>query len=450
MNKNITDQFIENIYSIKMDQCTEGILLRAKKCLLDYFGVTLAGSKMLSEKDSKLLDFLASEEGKANVFGSNKKTTVQNAVLINGISSHYAELDDGHRLGMIHLGSPIISGLLSVAEQKQINGKQLLYGIIIGYEVAVRLSIAMQPSHKKKGYHTTSTCGTIGAAMAIATALEYSEKQMKATLSASVTSAAGILETQEDGSELKPYNAARAALNGYASALVGAAGFDSPDDILGGKRGLFAVMADEYDFSSLIKDDVASFWIESIYMKKYASCRHSHPAIEAAINTMKKNKLKVDELEKVNIYTYKSAVLGHDHKKIKGINSAKMSTPYSVAVAIETGKAGIYEYSSDKIHDKRILSLTNKINMYEDSELTKWEPKKRAAVVECILANGKTYRDKIEYPKGEPENPMTQEDIEEKFIDLAFYSGKTREEAKIIIEKIWCIEENLAELFKII
>ena len=234
--------------------------------LLDYIGVTFAGARMLAEKGDKLLDMRAAD-GQATVIGFTRKRIIQNAILINGLSSHIAELDDGHRLGMIHLGAPIISSLFSLAEYKRINGPQMLRGIIIGYEAAVRLASAIQPSHRQKGYHATSTCGTIGAAMGAAAMLDYSEQQIKATLSAAVTSAAGILGIQEDQSELKPYNAARAALNGHVSALIGEAGFQSPVDILGGRRGFLSVMADEYDPSYLFKATEDELWIESVYMK---------------------------------------------------------------------------------------------------------------------------------------------------------------------------------------
>lgn len=444
MSGNATDKFIDGLFDLSRESYSQPDILQAKKCLLDYIGVTLAGARILTEKGDKLLS-IADDEGRATVIGFKSKATVQNAILINGLSAHIAELDDGHRLGMIHLGAPIISALFSVAECKITTGYQLLFGIITGYEAAIRLSSAVQPSHKKRGYHTTSTCGTIGAAMGIAAALGYSREQIKATLSAAVTSAAGVLEIQEDSSELKPYNAARAAVNGYISAWIGAAGFRSPADILGGKRGFLSVMADEYDPSYLVKSDEKGFWIESIYMKKYASCRHSHAVIDAAANIMKNNSVDADKIEAVNVYTYQSAIFGHDNKIIESISSAKMSTPYSVAVAIITGKASLHEYTMENISDVRIKSLIEKVNVFMDPDLTREERRKRAAIVEIVTC-GRTYREQVDYPKGEPENPLTEAEVKEKFIDLSVFGGKTRDEAQQIINHVWDIENKLAAL----
>lgn len=119
------------------------------------------------------------------------------------------------------------------------DGEDFLRGIILGYEIAIQLASSMQPSHRNKGFHTTATCGTIGAAVGIASALKYNKTQLKSTISAAATSASGILEIQEDGSELKPYNPAIAAVNGFLAARIGRVGFLGPDDILGESAAFF-------------------------------------------------------------------------------------------------------------------------------------------------------------------------------------------------------------------
>lgn len=446
IENNLTDMFIDNLFCIKKIDIPERITEQAKMCFIDFLGVTLAGAKTIRQEGGQYLGCLKNCVGTSTVINFDKKTDIYSAILINGLSSHTEELDDGHRFGMMHLGSPIIAALLSTAELYGTGGEDFIRGIITGYEAAIRLACCVQPSHKKRGYHTTGTCGTIGAAMGIAAALDFTREQTKVALSAAVTSAAGVLEVQEDSSGLKPYNSARASLDGFVAAVMGQTGVKGPDDILGGKRGFLAVMADnaQQEFLTAPLDGV--FAIEGIYMKKYASCRHSHPAIEAALNIKNKYEILPAEIEKIKIFTYDAAVEGHDHKVIRSTNSAKMSTPYSVAVAIETGNAGITEFATGHINNISIKAIINKIEIFRDKELTLLAPGKRVAAVE-IVALGKTYRERVDYPKGEPENPMTLKDIEEKFVSLAFYAGKTQQEAELLIEKARRLEKGMDGIY---
>lgn len=450
MDNRLTDCFIERLFNLKESGIPDRVILQAKKCVLDYLGVTLAGAKMLEAQGGRYLDSLKATKGTSTVIAFERKADIYSSILINGLSAHATELDDGHRFGMLHLGSPIITALFSTAELENSSGAELLHGIIVGYEAAIRLACSVQPSHKEKGYHTTGTCGTIGASLGIATALGYTREQTKSALSAAVTSAAGVLGIQDDGSELKPYNAGRAALDGFVSAFVARVGFQGPDDILGGKRGFLSIMSDRNTPSLLVKSVDNSFGIEGVYMKPYASCRHSHPGIEAAIRLVANYSIRLDSIREINIRTYKAAVDGHDHVRIQGINSAKMSIPYSVAVALKTGKAGISEFSYDHITDQDIISLMAKVNVRIDAELTLLAPKKRAAIVEILTFDNKFYSEQIDYPKGEPENPMSLKDVEEKFVALAMYSGKTSKEAELVVQKVWNLEEDLFDLFNVL
>ncbi|MBU5436657.1 MmgE/PrpD family protein [Tissierella sp. MSJ-40] len=447
MNNNLTDKFIDSLYSLMQETLPEAVIKQAKICILDYLGVTLAGARMLERKGNKFLNYFDSEQGDATLIGFNRKATIQNAVIVNGLSSHILELDDGQRFGMIHPGAPIISALISLVEHEKIKGKDFLLGTIIGYEAAVRLAGTIQPSHKQCGYHATGTCGTIGVAVGIAVALGFTKKELKDALSAAATSASGILEVIEDESELKPFNVGKAALNGLIAAFVARAGFTGPNDILGGKRGFISTMSKQYDLSFLDRKQGDAYGIERIYIKPYAACRHSHPAIEATINIRSKYSICPDDIKNVKVYTYDLAIMGHDHTQIQGTNSAKMSIPYSVAVALEFGKAGIEEFMPRYIQDTRITSLINKIQIYANKELTTLVPEKRSAIVEIITYDNKCYIERVDYPKGEPENPMTEEEIKEKFISLAMYGKKSMKEAHEIIEMTWNLEKDLFKIF---
>lgn len=445
----MTDLFVKNIYLKHKKQILPEVYEQARKCLIDYLAVTIPGARMLSEKTEAYLQNRGNSHEQATVIGLNCKTDMQTAALINGMNAHVIELDDGHRQGALHIGSTVFSALLAVAEKENLTSEDFLYGAIIGYEVTVRLACAIQPGNKLRGYHATGTCGTVGATMGIAAALGFDEEQMKSALSAAVTCAAGVLEMQEDNADYKPLNVGRAAMDAIAAAYLGKARFTPPHDAIGGKRGFLKVMTDEPKTQYLTEfNEESPLAIMGIYMKTYAACRHTHPAIEAALVLRKEHGVQPKDIAAIEVEAYKLAVAGHDHTDILGISSAKMSLPFSVALALCTGNAGMEAYNEKHVTDETILALTKKVTVKENEELSAWVPKKRASILHITLTDGTRYTHRVDYPKGEPENPLTDQELREKFISLATASGFTPEKCEDILQLIQQPEFNLTNLLE--
>lgn len=414
-SKNITDSFVDHLFEMSQRVLPKRIIEQAKLCAMDYVGCATAGAKMMAERNQQFLTVVAKQGGNSTITGHETKTTLHNAAFLNAMNAHATELDDGHRLGMIHLGASVFSALLPVAEQEGIAKEDVLRGAVVGYEAAVLSAMAMQPSHKMRGYHTSGTCGTIGAAMAIAAALRFTKQEMKNALSAAVAGAAGLLEMQEDDSELKPYNLAHAAVSGITAAYAALAGYSGPSDPIGGKRGLLAVMSENPNIEVLTDFTNDHYEIERIYRKPYAACRHCHPAIEAALRIKHDHGLTANDIASVRVETYKMAVGGHNHKSIQGVASAKLSILFSVALALVKDQVGIDDFNLANIHDNVILDLSHKIEVVVNDELTSWSPQKRAAIVSITTIGGNNYSWEVDYPKGEPENPMTHSEVEAKY-----------------------------------
>ena len=427
---NITETFIAGLID-KSLIIPYGVMRQARKVLLDYLGVLVGGKKYLKENHPELL------------------TAVPSAVFLNGFAAHVLELDDGHRHGMIHLGASIVSAVLDVAKKEDLHSDDVLRGIVMGYEVAVRCARAIQPGHKERGYHVSGTCGTIGSAMGIAFACNYNKEQMKSTLACAVSGAAGVLEIQEQASEMKPYNVGRAAIAGVVAAQVGELALLGPDDILGGKRGFLATLTDTPKPEFLTDFSNNDYAIMGIYQKVHAACRHCHPAIDATIDMRNDLDLKPDQIDKIEVHTYKLAVGSHDHTQIMGISSAKLSTPYAVALAIVKGSAGYADYNETNLDDYWIKNLTRKVSVIEDENLTAQSPAVRGARVTIYLKDGNIYEAPCLYPKGEPEHPLTQEELEEKFRRLAMYGGLTQKECDEVIEEIGKEEFSINKIMNI-
>ncbi len=413
--KNITQELIDYLFN-KADCITDSILAKADACKQDYISVAYAGAAKNKKHWESILN--NSDDGKSELIGYSKKVDIKTAALINGFNAHALELDDGQRFAMIHLGASIISAIKAAADNADISDNAFLRGIIMGYEAACRVAIAMQPSHKSRGYHAAGTCGTIGSAVGVAFAIGLSKEQLNIVLTCAAGSAAGMLEIQEQNSELKPYNVGRAAMDGLTSAYMGYTGFMTPDDMYGGERGFFRTFADEFDSNKLL-EDTDYFEIEHIYVKPYASCRHSHSAVEAAIRLHKD--LEIDDIDRVEVLTYKLGVKGHDHNDIHSVASAKLSTPYAVAAGLLYGRADLSVFEPI---DAKIVELAKKVSVSEDASLTAESPKMRIAILRVTMNDGRILESRVDYAKGDPENPMTSEELAEKRRLLESYASQ--------------------------
>lgn len=443
---NLTDKFIDEMCSLSKKKFSSETILMAKKCLLDYLGVTIAGARKNDLKISELLENINSLSGDISLIGLGKKTDVLNAAFINGMNSHFLELDDGCRYGAIHPGGPIISAILSIAEKEKISGTNILLGIIMGYEVAIRLAYSIQPSHYYKGYHPSATCGLVGSAMGISFALGFTKKQIKNTFSSSILSSSGTLKVLENDSDLKPSNIGRASLLGMMSVFLGKTNFCGPIDVLSGENGFMSMMADYYDERRLTQSN-ESLWINSVYFKKYSACRHAHAPIEASFRIRNSIGMNIDNISQITLRTYYGLIGKHDKKNVASVAAAKMSIPYCVAIALYTGKAGLDEFSLEYIKNKNVQAIMDKIEIIEDEDIAAKVPHVRSSVIELTTKDGKKFVERVDFPKGEPENPMNYIEVKNKFNTLLISCKILSSKAKSIVNIVDDLENKYSELY---
>ncbi len=408
---NISEQFLNSINSIDHKALSEENLVKIKECILDYIAAHSAGRRLVS--DNRSLFILNSLHGSMidETERSYENLSTENKVFFTGIVSHAAELDDGTRFGMIHPGAPVLSLLLPIAKKYQADFETLALAILVGYEAAIRLAMAMAPGHYAQGYHPTATCGAIGAAMGLAKLMNLPFDNYINVLSVACLSASGTLKVIEGDSEIKPFNVGNAALNGLFAVKTAMAGFKGGADPLGGNVGFFKMMTDDFNANKLIRLDSDHLLIKSIYFKPYAACRHAHAPIEAAISLRDKHNINADLIKSINVYVYETVIGKHDGKVINNNTSAKMSIPYAVAVAILNGKAGTDQFEEPWVGSENVQYLLKRVDVIPDEYFTSLVPDKRCSRVEIFLTDGSHYVETVEYAKGEPENPMTKDDL---------------------------------------
>jgi 2-methylcitrate dehydratase PrpD len=431
--QNLSEKFVHDLKNVGINAGDED-LNRARECLLDYLGVVIAGARDLKVQHLELLKRLSADHGSFHVIGLSVKSNLLTAALLNGMSAHYLELDDGHRYGMVHPGATVISALLPIAFSIGARDEVILRAIIVGYEAAVILSKAVQPGMKHRGYHATGTCGAIGAAMGVSFLLDQAEKNMHSTLCVAATQAAGLLQVIRDGSNLKPFNAGQAALHGVLAATMGCIGYEGPLDVFGGEQGLLNILSGAPKLEALKEISRQPPAIYGVYVKPYAACRHCHPAIEAALALRNHAQFNINSIASIEVHTYSLAVMLHDHHNIQNSADARMSTPYSVAAAIFFGAADIEQFGLDAMTDLKFLNLISKVKVIEDPEFTVQVPKERAARVLIHMNHGEKLQQTIKLPRGEPETKLTYTERLNKFVKLTTYADLSSERIDAIID----------------
>lgn len=440
---NLTDSFLNEIKTLYEAEISDHVFQHSKLALLDYLAVSIAGAKSQQDKLKTYIEVAEPEPGKFTVFGLDQKYNLKEAVFLNGLNAHALDLDDGVNEGIIHLGSPLFSVLLPLAQKYNVQSDKFFKAVIIGYETAFSVAVSIQPRHKELGYHATGTCGILGIALAVSYMLDFTEDERKNALATACVSATGVLNVLDDGSELKPYNVAKTALLGLISCQMALAGYKGPSDPIGSERGFLRMMTDKKNTVLRKPSSDGRYAVEKTYTKPYAACRYCHPAIDAAVRLSTKKDFDVAAIETVEVKTYYWAVDKHDHVEIPTVASAKMSIPYGVAIGFLKGKAGLAEYSEQYINEAGVRELLKKITVISDDELTDIFPEKTVAIVSVKLNDGSEFSEKIEQPKGEPENPLTQAEFEQRFVDLFIYGGKTEAEALSVLDYVRTLDAGV-------
>ena len=421
-------QFLEKIDGLQKKAVPDEVLERAKRSLLDYLAVTCAGSRFQAEKLEKYEEFAAPEPGAFKAVGTGRSLVLKEAVFLNGLNGHALDFDDGTNSGIIHLGSQIFSLLLPLAQRYHKTIDEVLRAAVIGYETSYTMAVSIQPGHKALGFHATGTCGVLGAAIAASYMLGLTDEERFQAFAAACVSASGMLLVLDDGSELKPYNVAKSALLALSAVQLAKSGFKGHPDPLAAPRGYLKMMTGsaETELKPLLLN--GTYAISKSYTKPYASCRYTHPSVEAAIHLRTQYGIRAEDVRRIDIQTYSLAVSGHDHTEIPGSYSAKMSIPYSTAAGLIYGKAGLQEFSEEKVKDPELLALTAKVHVTADAALSAAFPAEQTAIVSLQTAE-KTYTERVDFPKGEPENPLTETEFRGRYNDLMSYAGIGEEAA---------------------
>jgi 2-methylcitrate dehydratase PrpD len=361
------------------------------------------------------------------------------AALINGAASHSVEFDDIYRDAGYHPGSPVISAALAAAQAHGASGELFLRGVIVGYETSTRIGEAIMPSHYRF-WHTTGTVGALGAAAAAATVLACNHQQFMHAVATVATMAAGLQQAFRSQAMSKPLHGGHAADAGVLAAVAASKGVTGALDILEGEVGFGAAMSVNPDWSKATKGLGEDYHIVHVTFKNHGCCGHTFAPIDGVLHLQKQHKFSWKDVKRVRIATYKAGLDIVDNANPEGEYQAKFSLQYTVAHALVHGSVRLNAFLPERMHDPDVRATMKKIEGVADPELSKGYPNQRAANVEIELNDGRKLAHFQPTRKGDPEMPLTDEELNDKFLELATpVLGEAA--ARTLLAQLWRTEQ---------
>jgi 2-methylcitrate dehydratase PrpD len=399
-----------------------GAIDRSIAAITDYFACVAAGSR--EPTGAKIISFVRelAAPGSSTVVSMSPSTSAPNAALANGTLGHVLDYDDVNWRMIGHPGVSILPAVFALAEDKHASGADVILAYAVGFEVATRLGNALNDGHYGRGWHATGTLGTIAAAAGAAKLLGLSEDRAASALGIAASFAGGL--RQNFGTDTKPLHAGRAAQNGTVAAMLASRGFTADTHILEAEWGFFSVFAGDGQPARIdaIENGLGDTWAlvdPGFLTKNYPSCGSTHPAIDAILDLVTEHRIEIGEIEKVDVGVVRLTPKILIHNDPKTGLEAKFSMPYCVAVALLDGAVKINSFSEQAVADDHVRSLMRKIRMYVapeiDDDWTADDP--RPVVVAICMKDGREYKKRVDYPRGMPQNPLTQQDLELKYRD---------------------------------
>lgn len=445
--KGISRRCADFVTSVSFSNLDQGTVSVAKKCIIDWLGCVLGGSS--TRASSIIVDLVDDLGGKeqSTIIGNFTKNTTLNTAMANAYNCHILEMDDVHKSSIVHPAAPVISAAVSLAEYLGSSGKHLIEGVVAGYDVMIRIGEAVTPSHYDL-WHSTATCGTFGAAAATAKLLGLDKMQTLYSLGNAGSQAAGLWEFASDRAMTKYLHCGKAAFNGLLSSLLAKKGFTGAARILEGERGFFNAYSREAGFEKSFEDLGRRYRINETVFKPYASCRHTHGPINGILELKKQYGFSYGDVERITVETYDTVLKLAGNMDFSTSVAARFSIFYCLACAMIFGRVGVNEFQEDVLKDPRIAQIVPRIKVEVTEEMNAMYPAKWASRITIRTRRGDLHNIFIEYPKGDPENTMTDLEIEEKYLSLA--TIKIPESGALkLLERCRSIEghESMADFF---
>jgi 2-methylcitrate dehydratase PrpD len=412
----LVNEISDYICRTNSDHLPLTVIDSTKDRILDFLGIALSGcSRNIHVPILKAFNLCTGPEA-TTVIGQTEKLRWGEAAFVNS-SMCTPDMTDGARTAGLHPGVVVIPAAMAAAEfagrTKAVHGRDLIVAVALGYEVMVRIGRAMIPSTVRKGFHITSIVGALASTTAVGKIMELNATEMSHALAIACTWSSGLLAALRAPEPFAQVQIGRICEAGISSVQLAQQGVVGIDTIL--ENGFLPTFCDEDRTDSIIEDLGQDFMIPQTYIKLHAGCRHMHAPMDAAAYIVKENRIALEEIEKISVNTY-SLAIDSGVKDPKTADEAKYNMPFGIAALLVCGDAFVDRFSMRNLRDERIRQLMRKTSIKHDPKLDQEYPAKRGTKVMIRTTGGREFFHSLDLAKGEPEHPLSKEEINNKFI----------------------------------
>jgi len=446
----LTSQVAEFVVNTQLSEIPGGTLELGRKSILDGLGLALSGSKAetaaLIQQYTKSLGCGA---GGAAVLGSSEKLPARFAALANGIAIHVDDFDDTQLAAakdrvyglLVHPTVCVLPAALATAEVAGRSGKDLLLAYQVGVEVECKIAEAISPRHYEDGFHSTGTCGVFGSTTACARLKGLDLIHTARAFAIAASQAAGLRENF--GTMMKPFQAGHATESGVVAADLAAIGWTGAEQILEAERGFFHAYGGTYD-PSAIADRLGKPWTfqnPGVSIKPFPSGSLTHPGMTELLRLIRRNSINAADVEQVEVGTNHNMLntLIH-HRPTTGLQ-AKFSMEFCMAILLLEGKADQTDFTDAVANRRDVQEMISRVRFYTAPEAEKAGYDKMTTILKITLKDGRIISGRADFGKGSPTNPMSYDEVAEKFLGCAAFAEWPVSKANQVIEMVRKLED---------
>ncbi|MCI0529986.1 MAG: MmgE/PrpD family protein [Nitrospira sp.] len=456
---NTTKDFVHFYHQLDFWDLPGEVLNKVKYLCLDFLGVAARGAASDSGRVARRVVEDLNRPGDCTVIGTSCKATGEYAAFANGVASHSLELDDVENESSLHPGVVVFPTAFAAGEMAGCDTRTFITAVVGGYDVIIRLGKGINPAeHYRHGFHPTATCGVFAATAVASKIFGLSEEQMLNAFGIAGSQAAGSMAYLQNGAWTKRFHPGWASHSGILAALLAKNGFTGPHEIIEGRLGFLHSYSDKPSPDRVFEDLGKTLEILRTSIKPHACCRYMQPPIDGVLEIVTKYNLLPQDIQRIILGVLSAGRLliadpPEQKSNPQNIVDAQFSAPFGAAIAVFKRRAFLDEFSLENLHHPQVKDLMKKVSCVTMPELEAEFPKKWKSRVLIETRDGKTLECSIEYPKGDPENPLSWEEIITKFSMLVkeIFPGSLQGE---IIDKIKALEDysdlrNLIQLLRI-
>jgi 2-methylcitrate dehydratase PrpD len=450
----LTKYLAEFVVNTKYSEIPADVIELGKKSILDGLGLALSGSRA---ETARLIDAYVKpfgfREGAATVLGSSAKLPARFAAFANGVAIHVDDFDDTQLAVakdrvyglLVHPTVCVLPAAIGVAETGITSGRDLLLGYQVGVEVECKIAEAISPRHYEDGFHSTGTCGVFGATAACAKLRGFDVERTTRAFAIAASQAAGLRENF--GTMMKPFQAGHAAESGVVATDFAALGWTGAEKILEAPRGFFHAYGGGYDPDAILNKlgKPWTFASPGVSIKPFPSGSLTHPGMTELLRLIRTEHIRAADVEQVEVGTNRNMPNALIHHRPKNGLQAKFSMEFCMAILLLEGKAGLNEFTDAVVNRPDVQEMIGRVRFYADPEAEKAGYDKMTTIIKIHLNNGRTISGRADFGKGSPTNPMSYDEVADKFRGCAAFADWPSSKVEKTIEVV-CNLESLSDV----